>query len=151
MNHFSISKSTGNQIHFSPLSHTWPQYKWQNKTLWTVSAEIRSSVAIRSLFLVTYYNNCLFYTRGETKIKNIFIQWSRPWGDYCVNHVWTCCHSVSLSKRFTCTQKEQYLALSLGGPHSFMLFTICARGKISLQPLQWRANERDELWGWLGG
>lgn len=42
--HFIASKSTSNQTHFSPFSHTWLQYKRQTKTLQKASAQIMSSL-----------------------------------------------------------------------------------------------------------
>lgn len=38
-NHFVTSKSMSNQVHFIPLSHSWLQYKKQNKTRQSASAK----------------------------------------------------------------------------------------------------------------
>lgn len=71
----------------------------------------------------------------------------QPSRDYCVNHVWHCCHSTfPFQTVYLRTKnikiKEQWLAVSLDGPCGFMLFAICARGETSLQPSSAVATER---------
>lgn len=63
---------------------------------------------------------------------NIFIQWSSHQEIIVLIMSGTVVTPLFLSKRFTCAQKEQRLAVSLDGPHGFMLFAICAQGKTSL-------------------
>lgn len=62
---------------------------------------------------------------------NIFIQWSGQSGDivFIMSGLLSFGIICHISKQFTCPHKEQQLAISLDGPHSFMLLTICAQSE----------------------
>lgn len=68
----------------------------------------------------------------------------RSSGDYCVRHVWPFVIRHHSPNSLPTPTKRQRLAISLDGPHSFMLFTICAQYLAMAITVkgQWKR------WGW---
>lgn len=151
MNRLIASKSTSNQIHFSPFlpDHDTKKAKWNIAERLQLNHELSRQLC---LFLPLSRTTAFFAQEMRQK-QTSFVNNQQSAHQEIIMFLKTG-HVViplpSQRKRFTWTQKE-YLAKSLDGPRSFMLFTICARGKASLQLSQWGASEKAEPGRWLGG